>query len=999
MNPTIQSPARRSWIKILLALVAALLAVPAGVDDAADAEPAPAQAPAGAIRSSVYYPPDVVGQFNALSERADALGFGIGDAPDPITCRHYQGIARSQGPGVPYLFVTHNGNHNGLSCPIRDDFPGALLVVKMASRGTDGERLRSNRIQRGLITVDTPPPAEDEAVTVIRFNGRDGWPAYHHPGGVQLVGDVLAVPVEAPCLPTSGCAAPPEGGWPESQVLFLDVSNPTSPKLLSSFDPGPFPDFSSGLVGLTPTPDGRFLLMVTGQGNDVVRFYRSKPTQPDGTTNLASPALQWDHVYDYLEAQIESDIGQDWPGDGAVPAAYQMMNFVREGGPDGPLYVVAARNTSGVAAGDDVLDLFRVIEAPDHFTFQFAGHRHLLAAPTSAATSLGEGDIANFAAASGVYVSPSGNLLFYATEHDNDGPPVNGKGTVKAGEWRNHDMVRPGSPTLSPTVDAGGPYSVTEGGTTTLTGVIRPPITHPWVELYAGEGFTNRSLVIDYDDRALDDFDDFGNIEANEGDLDGFSDDAQSARWYAPPGCTFRLNDDDYGDHNFPGDHTATIHGDGQVHAVNLKNLKNDKGNGDLAGELTSITWFDDCQSVYNSNPTFAWDLDGDDIVGETGAAAARGDEKGPTPTLSAAGLDGPGSYPVDLFGCMIGQCFDAVATVNVTNAAPTIATVTNDGPKPEGSTFTVAVSASDPGGAGDPLAYAFDCDGDGTYEVGPQAGASAACQFADDGSYPVGVKVADDDGGVATGTTTVVVTNVAPTISGVTGPGDPLRVGTAATVGVAFTDPGTQDSHTCTFTWDDGQPATVVTPAGTGSGSCASTHTYAAPGVYRVTATVDDGDGGVSPPAAYEYVVVYDPAAGFVTGAGAITTPAGRGQFTVNSQYGRTGSTPSGQVQFRVQASGLGIEATTQDWLVVSGPNAQVKGAATVNGKAGYTYVLTVTDGDQSGRGGSDRFRLRVWDTASGATVFDNVPNRPDDIDEASPAPIENGNVVIHRS
>ena len=38
--------------------------------------------------------------------------------------------------------------------------------------------------------------------------------------------------------------------------------------------------------------------------------------------------------------------------------------------------------------------------------------------------------LANLAAASTFYVSPSGELLFYATEHDNDGPSA----TVKAGE-------------------------------------------------------------------------------------------------------------------------------------------------------------------------------------------------------------------------------------------------------------------------------------------------------------------------------------------------------------------------------------------------------------------------------------------------------------------------------------------------------------------------------------------------------------------------------------
>ena len=37
----------------------------------------------------------------------------------------------------------------------------------------------------------------------------------------------------------------------------------------------------------------------------------------------------------------------------------------------------------------------------------------------------------------------------------------------------------------------------------------------------------------------------------------------------------------------------------------------------------------------------YEWDLDGDGVFGETGAAAERGDEVGQTPTFSAAGCTG----------------------------------------------------------------------------------------------------------------------------------------------------------------------------------------------------------------------------------------------------------------------------------------------------------------------------------------------------------------------
>jgi hypothetical protein len=32
------------------------------------------------------------GQFNALTQRADPLGFHIGDSPDPSACKHYQAL-------------------------------------------------------------------------------------------------------------------------------------------------------------------------------------------------------------------------------------------------------------------------------------------------------------------------------------------------------------------------------------------------------------------------------------------------------------------------------------------------------------------------------------------------------------------------------------------------------------------------------------------------------------------------------------------------------------------------------------------------------------------------------------------------------------------------------------------------------------------------------------------------------------------------------------------
>ena len=86
----------------------------------------------------------------------------------------------------------------------------------------------------------------------------------------------------------------------------------------------------------------------------------------------------------------------------------------------------------------------------------------------------------NLAAASTFYVSPSGELIFYATEHDNDGPDE----TVKVGEWRHVDVVRPNSPTLLPSAKLDGPFVVDEGSAINLTGIGQQPVTRAFLEMF-----------------------------------------------------------------------------------------------------------------------------------------------------------------------------------------------------------------------------------------------------------------------------------------------------------------------------------------------------------------------------------------------------------------------------------------------------------------------------------------------------------------------------------
>ncbi len=86
------------------------------------------------------------------------------------------------------------------------------------------------------------------------------------------------------------------------------------------------------------------------------------------------------------------------------------------------------------------------------------------------------------------------------------------------------------------------------------------------------------------------------------------------------------------------------------------------------------------------------------------------------------------------------------VHTIN--NVPPTITDITTNSPVPAGQPAQIQVTATDPGGAGDPLTYSFDCDNNGSYET---AGVGNMGQCSIDGQTTIGVQVADDDTGMAT--------------------------------------------------------------------------------------------------------------------------------------------------------------------------------------------------------------------------------------------------------
>ncbi len=255
-------------------------------------------------------------------------------------------------------------------------------------------------------------------------------------------------------------------------------------------------------------------------------------------------------------------------------------------------------------------------------------------------------------------------------------------------------------------------------------------------------------------------------------------------------------------------------------------------------------------------------------------------------------------------------------------------------------------------------------------------------------------------------------INNVAPVVGPVNAPVAPVSISPALTVNAPFTDPSSPATHTVLWNWGDGTSQSAGTTTETaGSGTAFGTHTYINAGIYIISVTVTDSGSLSGTATADHYVVIYDPNGGFVTGGGWINSPAGayvpnpsltgKATFGFVSKYQKGASAPSGNTEFQFQAAGLNFHATIFDWLTISGARAQYKGSGTINGAGNFGFMLTAIDGDVSGGGGIDKFRIKIWDNNNGgAIVYDNnIGSAVGTADTADPATaIAGGSIVIHK-
>jgi hypothetical protein len=372
------------------------------------------------------------------------------------------------------------------------------------------------------------------------------------------------------------------------------------------------------------------------------------------------------------------------------------------------------------------------------------------------------------------------------------------------------------------------------------------------------------------------------------------------------------------------------------------------------------------------------------------------------------AAIDGPAAKTVRVRAKdSAGRVAQATTTVSVLNVAPTLSNLAlSRATVNEGGSVTLTGNIRDLASA-DSFSLEINWGDGSTIEtVKRPAGAtsfSIAHTYADDNPTAtasdintISVKLSDDDGASASGMTTVTVNNLAPA-AGAMWDLDLVSLGSAVTQSLPFTDAGIWDTHSVAWGWGDGtgvqqgwvQESNV-------SGRAYGSHVYAQPGAYTVQATLSDDDGGQAT-ATYRYAVVYDPSVRFAAGGGWINSPAGayvaNAAATGRANFGfvcqsRTGGALSGNTEFQFAAAGLNFLSTKYTSLSISLAGATVKGEGTINGAGQYLFQVTAVQGDAPEGDGDDKFRIKIWDKASGAVVYDNT----------SPAVLGGGEILMRR-
>jgi hypothetical protein len=167
-------------------------------------------------------------------------------------------------------------------------------------------------------------------------------------------------------------------------------------------------------------------------------------------------------------------------------------------------------------------------------------------------------------------------------------------------------------------------------------------------------------------------------------------------------------------------------------------------------------------------------------------------------------------------------------------------------------------------------------------------------------------------------------------------------------------------------WTFGDGTTETTSSPV--------TTHSYAAPGAYRVLLMITDNEGETASTESFVQVNEPQPAQIHVSGAGHILISGQKASFAFEAV--KDGAAFSGNLTYHDRGPNVKVMSLAVTSVQSFGNRAVFEGTCTVNKQPGFTFTVTVVD---NGSGSSDTFRLQLSNgyDVSGTLASGNIEVR----------------------